>query len=64
MVTTIQAKDVGERLLRRKPGAPIDLQSAIGYVQKQDIGKRVYRVGSIYQVESSEQRDGRIRGGV
>jgi len=32
----------------------------IGRIQRQDIGKRVYRVGGIIQVENNEQRDERL----
>lgn len=35
--------------------------SAIGPVQKQDVGKRVYRVDGVIQVENNEQRDKRMQ---
>ncbi len=36
------------------------LFDAIGCPQKHDIGKRVYEIDGIYQVESPNQRDERI----
>ncbi len=35
----------------------------IGRIIKQDIGKRIYLVGDILQVENDQQRDARLRGG-
>lgn len=35
------------------------LHEAIGPVQTQDIGKRVYDCGGFFQVENNEQRDAR-----
>ena len=40
---------------------PYDLLSTLGRVLMQDIGKRVYRVGNILQVENDEQRAMRTR---
>jgi len=39
---------------------PIDLGPVLGYVQPCDVGKRVYLVDGIIQVESNEQRDRRL----
>jgi hypothetical protein len=38
-----------------------ELCNAIGRVLKTDIGKRVYRVNGILQVENNEQRDRRLK---
>lgn len=32
----------------------------IGQIMPQDVGKRVYRIGDILQVENDEQRDQRL----
>ena len=37
------------------------LHDVLGYVQQQDIGKRVYLVDGIIQVENNEQRDFRLQ---
>lgn len=34
----------------------------IGRIRQQDVGKQVYRVKSIYQIETEEQRDKRLEG--
>ena len=36
------------------------LKNTMGNLLSGDIGKRVYEVGSIYQVENDEQRDKRL----
>lgn len=62
---TIGPEDVGKAVLsryvdeRRKVAAHVG--SAIGQVQKRDIGKRVYNVNGVVQVENDEQRDRRTR---
>ncbi len=33
-----------------------------GRLLPQDVGKRIYKVGEIYQVENGEQRDKRLHG--
>ena len=53
-VKTITAEDVGRYDWR--------LASAIGRVQRQDIGKQVFEVSrDVYQVENNEQRDNRLK---
>jgi len=60
-VHEIEAKDIGkgfvhcdERPTDRKPKV-INMRDLMGRAQRRDIGKRIYRVGSIYQVENDEQ---------
>lgn len=40
----------------------VPVASAIGRVQERDIGKRVFRVGDVIQVENDEQRERRFKG--
>lgn len=39
------------------------VEEAIGGIQAQDIGKRIYDVGGVIQVENNQQRDARLRTG-
>ena len=50
LVRTVSKSDVGKPILG----------GFIGAIQKQDVGKRVYRVGGILQIENNEQRDRRL----
>lgn len=62
---TITAEDTGNRYIKTTAGI-IDLQSVIGYVQKGDVGKRLYRVPGdsgdwwLWQAENDAQRDKRL----
>ena len=47
--------DVGKHYVRGTDGRTVFLKNIMGHVQKIDIGKRLYKVGSIYQVENNEQ---------
>lgn len=71
-VGTIQPHHLGETILRfdgctcqrcnhQCGGEVIHLQSFMGRVQVCDIGKRIYSVGGIYQVENQEQVETRMR---
>lgn len=40
---------------------PIPIGDAIGRVQPGDVGKRVYDVDGVIQVENNEQRDAHLR---
>jgi len=60
-VHEIEAKDIGKGFVHcdkrptdRKPKV-INMRDLMGRAQRRDIGKRIYRVGSIYQVENDEQ---------
>ena len=61
---TIRVGDIGAKFLKlptsigTKRVVPLD--SFLGYVQKCDVGKRIYLTGGIYQVESIEQMKKRI----
>lgn len=65
----ITQKDIGKRFIRTPE--IIQLADVIGYVQLQDVGRRLYRVptdggiegqsiGYIWQAESDAQRDKRL----
>jgi len=56
---TITAGDVGKATIRAF-GRPWLVSSFIGAVLPGDVGKRVYRRGSILQVENDEQRAARF----
>jgi hypothetical protein len=64
---TITTEDVGNRFIQTTAGV-IELGSIIGYVLKQDVGKRLIRVprddprgaGWTWQCESDAQRDARL----
>lgn len=65
---TITADDIGRRSIRTTE-CMIPVSDVIGYVQRQDIGKRLYRVrcndpagGWTWQCESARQRDERLTG--
>jgi len=67
LILTIEAKDVGKRVLTRiqpETGKEVyHLEACLGRVLKHDIGKRVYRIDHILCVESNAQRDERISKG-
>ena len=56
---TIEAYDVGASYIRAF-GRSWPAQYFIGRILPQDVGKRVYLVGDILQVENNEQRDARL----
>ena len=56
----IQSTDIGKRFLRAF-GRGWSLSDVLGYVQRGDVGKRLYLVDGILQVENNEQRDARVR---
>ena len=63
---TITADDIDRRQIRTTE-CVIPVGDVIGYVQRQDVGKRLYRVrcddpagGWIWQCESNQQRDERL----
>ena len=67
---TITAEDIDRRFIRTTE-CVIPVGDVIGYVQRQDVGKRLYRVPTdggiegqpvswIWQCENNEQRDGRL----
>lgn len=63
---TITPGDVGKRTIVTTIG-PIELSGVIGYVQRGDVGKRLYRVpcddpaaGWIWQCESGAQQSTRL----
>lgn len=54
---------ITEEMVRRPLSLGSDLwklKNALGKLLPQDVGKRVYQVGEIYQVENSQQRDRRL----
>lgn len=57
----IQASDVGQARIRAF-GRAWQTTDFIGRVLSGDVGKRVYLVGDILQVENDEQRDRRLAG--
>ena len=65
-VYTITANDVGRSALHYtecetcKRCRTIYTSSFMGAVQSIDIGKRIFKIGDIYQVENNEQRDRRL----
>lgn len=56
---TITAGDVGKATIRAF-GRPWAASSFIGVILPGDVGKRVYRRGTILQVENDEQRAARL----
>ena len=50
----IQPEDVGKDVLQLD-GHPVRVCDFIGQILPRDVGKRIYRVGGIYQVENDEQ---------
>ena len=56
----IEPDDIGKRFLRAF-GRGWALSDVLGYVQRGDVGKRLYLVDGILQVENNEQRDARVR---
>lgn len=65
---TIAPEDVGRRTaIKLENGLHVDIPGTLGYVQEQDVGKRVYRTqhadpaaGWFWQSENNEQRDARL----
>lgn len=65
-VYTITTNDVGQSVLHytecetcRRQNT-IYIPSLMGQILPIDIGKQIFKVGNIYQVESNEQRDCRL----
>lgn len=58
-IHTITSQDVGKSTLRVR-GKKINIADAIGPVQAQDIGKRVFDVKGVIQVENNQQLQKRI----
>lgn len=56
----ITSNDVGKALFKLN-GREYPVSTFIGRILKQDIGKRVYLVGEILQVENNEQRAERLK---
>jgi hypothetical protein len=60
-VHEIEAKDIGKGFVpcdkceAGRKAKVINMRDLMGRAQRCDIGKRIYRVGSIYQVENDEQ---------
>lgn len=67
LVHTITREDIDKAFIKL-PGcnscghnhSPIQVSSVIGRIISIDVGKRIYRVGDIYQVENQEQFDRRL----
>lgn len=65
-LTRILPEDVGKSVLHRAPckscgGSRTVILSGFGVVQGIDVGKRVYRVDGVIQVENDEQLEKRRR---
>jgi sigma54-dependent transcription regulator len=58
--TTLRSADVGSFVLDAF-GSRWPVEDFMGRIMEQDVGKRVYRVGDILQVESDAQRTQRQR---
>jgi hypothetical protein len=56
---TIREYHVGLTFIRWQ-GRTWGLTSVLGRIQPSDVGKRIYNVGGILQVENKEQRDKRL----
>lgn len=56
----LKESDVGKRFLKFG-GQHLRLSGIMGVVLPNDVGKRLYKRGDIYQVENDEQRDRRLR---
>jgi len=60
-VHEIEAKDIGKGFVpcdkceAGRKAKVINMRDLMGRAQRKDIGKRIYRVGGIYQVENDEQ---------
>lgn len=67
-LTTITGDDIGKHTIaggRRcescgRASYSVHIASAIGPVQRIDVGKRVYRVDGVIQVENDDQRNRRL----
>lgn len=55
----IQYSDIGKRNINAF-GTVCAIGSLLGYVRRVDVGKRIYLVDGVMQVESDEQRDARL----
>lgn len=58
---TLTEADVGKRFLRFG-GKTHVLANSIGYVQKRDVGKRLYLRNGLIYMESDEQYQKRVQG--
>jgi hypothetical protein len=59
-VHEITPADIGKVVIEIESGKRINVTDFMGRILPIDIGKRIYRVGRIYQVENNAQRDKRI----
>jgi hypothetical protein len=59
-ILTLGPEHVGRGIIKRPGHRPIWLSDFMGRVLPGDVGKRIYKVDGIYQVENNEQRDARI----
>ena len=55
----IQPEDVGKDVLQLD-NHPVRVCDFIGQILPRDVGKRIYRVGDIYQVENDKQKWARL----
>lgn len=59
-ICTIQPWDIGQNLINDPIEGKIYLGNLMGYVQRKDVGKRIYKIHGIYQVENTEQMEKRL----
>lgn len=66
-VYTISKEDIGKRNIKlgkcnccNHSLGNIPIYDFMGYIQSQDVGKRIYKNGNIYQVENQQQLKERL----
>jgi hypothetical protein len=59
LIHTVRKEDVGKTAIYGVPGHPTCF-SPLGRVMACDVGKRIYKVDGVYQVENREQLEARL----
>ncbi len=59
LIHTVRKEDVGKTSVHGVPGHPACF-SPLGRVMACDVGKRIYKIDGVYQVENREQLEARL----
>ena len=64
LIHTIKIEDIDDIMIRLSDMEYIPVHDFMGQVQPRDVGKRIYKVDGVYQVENDEQVQHRMNGAV
>lgn len=60
LIHTITSSDIGHSIVTTDYGPKVALSGTLGYVQPHDVGKRLYLVDGVVQVENDAQLTERL----